>query len=67
MTMGPRSVMQARQLVLFANGAKKAAIIKQAFFGPVTETVPSSVMQLHPNLTVILDEEAAAEILPLLD
>lgn len=66
-TMGPRSVMQARQLVLFANGAKKAAIIKQAFFGPVTETVPSSVMQLHPNLTVILDEEAAAEILPLLD
>ncbi|KAF1293042.1 glucosamine-6-phosphate deaminase [Candidatus Enterococcus leclercqii] len=65
-TMGPKSVMQTRQLVMIANGQKKAAIIKEAFFGPVTETIPSSVLQLHPDLTLILDEEAAAEIKDLL-
>ena len=65
-TMGPRSVMNVKELVMIANGSHKAAIVKQAFFGPVTDEVPSSIFQLHPNFTLILDEEAAAEILDLI-
>ncbi|WP_099225097.1 glucosamine-6-phosphate deaminase [Listeria costaricensis] len=61
-TMGPKSVMQAKHVILFANGKKKAAIIKKALQGPVTEEVPSSIFQLHPNFTVVLDEEAASEL-----
>ncbi|WP_163651886.1 glucosamine-6-phosphate deaminase [Listeria sp. PSOL-1] len=61
-TMGPKSVMQAKHIILFANGKKKAEIIKRAFFGPVTEDVPASVLQLHPNLTLLLDKEAASEL-----
>ena len=48
------------EMVLIANGEKKAAIIKQALEGPITEDVPASVLRLHPNLTVILDREAAS-------
>lgn len=62
-TMGPKSVMQAKEVVLFATGKKKAQIIKQAFFGPITNDVPASLLQTHPNLTIVLDKEAAAEIL----
>lgn len=61
-TMGPKSVMQAKEIVLFATGKKKAAIIKQAFFGPVTNDVPASLLQTHPHLTLVLDKEAAAEL-----
>lgn len=61
-TMGPKSVMRAKKIVLFANGKKKAEIIKKALFGPITNDVPSSLLQLHPDITVILDREAASEI-----
>ncbi|MDF9824181.1 6-phosphogluconolactonase/glucosamine-6-phosphate isomerase/deaminase [Breznakia sp. PF5-3] len=61
-TMGPRSVMSSKAPVMFANGKGKAAIIKKAFFEPVSENVPSSIFQLHPNFTLVLDEEAASEI-----
>ncbi|STY35637.1 Glucosamine-6-phosphate deaminase [Listeria fleischmannii subsp. coloradonensis] len=61
-TMGPKSVMAAKSIVLIANGRKKAAIIKKAFFGPVDSHVPASILQLHPQLTVILDAEAASEL-----
>ena len=62
-TMGPKSVMQAKEIVLFATGKKKAQIIKQAFFGPVTNDVPASLLQTHPNLTIVLDKDAATEII----
>lgn len=61
-TFGPRTVMQAKQLILFANGTDKAAIIKQALEGPVTEQVPASILKLHSDITVILDKEAASEL-----
>lgn len=61
-TMGPRSVMNVKELVMIANGQHKAEIVKKAFFGPVTEQVPASIFQLHPQFTLILDEAAAAEI-----
>lgn len=61
-TFGAQTIMAAKELVLIANGEKKAAIIKQALEGPITEDVPASVLRLHPNLTVILDQEAASQL-----
>jgi len=61
-TMGPVSVLRVKHLVLIVNGASKAAMVKQVLTGPVTEEYPASILQLHPNLTVILDEEAASEL-----
>lgn len=61
-TMGPVSIMKVKHLILIVNGSKKARIVKKALTGPITEDVPASILQLHPNLTVILDEEAAKEL-----
>ena len=61
-TMGPKSVMRAKEIILFATGKSKAEIIKKAFFGPITNDIPASLLQLHPNLTIVLDQEAASEI-----
>jgi len=58
-SMGIKTVMNARAILLFAQGDIKADIIREAICGPVTETVPASVLQLHPNVTLYLDAEAA--------
>ncbi len=55
-TMGMMSIMQAKKVLLIANGAKKKAIIDKAFFGPVDPKVPASILQLHSDLTVIYSE-----------
>ena len=52
-TMGMSSIMQARRVLLIANGAKKKEIMEKAFFGPITPEVPASILQMHPDLTVI--------------
>ena len=59
-TMGPASIMRVKHLILIANGKHKAAIIKKALEGPVDPAIPSSILKLHPNLTVILDQDAAS-------
>lgn len=61
-TFGPRTVLNAKQIVLFANGEHKADIIAQALEGPVTTAVPSSVLKLHPNFIVVLDQAAASKL-----
>ena len=58
-SMGIKSIMQSKQILLIANGEKKAQIVKDAFFGPVTPKIPASILQLHNNLTVIVDKDAA--------
>ena len=58
-TMGVKTVMQARSIILMAIGPAKAPIMKQMLQGPVTENVPASVLQLHPDVTVYMDYEAA--------
>ena len=58
-SMGIKTVMNARAILLFAQGDIKANIIREAIYGPVTEAVPASVLQLHPNVTLYLDAEAA--------
>lgn len=61
-TFGPKTVMKARQLILFANGEHKADIIKRAFTGPITPEIPASILQLHPNLILLLDKAAASKL-----
>ena len=58
-TMGVKTVMQARSIILMAIGPAKAPIMKEMLQGPVTEKVPASVLQLHPDVTVYMDFEAA--------
>ena len=55
-TMGMLSIMQAKKVLLIANGKAKKEILEKAFFGPITPTVPASILQLHPDLTVIYSE-----------
>lgn len=57
-TIGIKTIMEARAVLLMANGGTKAEIIQKALQGPVTPEVPASVLQLHPNLWVVLDREA---------
>lgn len=58
-TMGPRSVMAARQLMLIATGTAKATAIAKLVHGPVTPEWPATLLATHPNLTVIADAAAA--------
>ena len=51
--------MAARHILRVANGVHKAEIIRRALEGPITPEVPASVLQLHPNLDILLDEAAA--------
>ncbi len=55
-TMGMRSIMQAKKVLLIASGAAKKDILDKAFYGPITPYVPASILQLHPDLTVIYSE-----------
>lgn len=57
-TMGIRSIMQARHILLIVSGKDKAEIINRAFNGQVTPHVPASVLQLHNNVTVVGDADA---------
>ena len=59
-TMGIRTVMNARSVMLMALGKGKAETVKKAFTGPVTPEVPASVLQLHPFAEIYLDYEAAS-------
>lgn len=61
-TMGIATVLSAKRVVLMAWGQKKSAVIQQAVEGAVTSTLPSSFLQLHKNTTLVLDEEAAADL-----
>ena len=61
-TMGIGTVMAARKVLLLATGKDKAEIIQKSFFGPVTPMIPASILQFHPDVTVIVDEAAASLI-----
>ena len=58
--MGVRTVMNARAIILMAIGEGKAEIIQKTVNGPVTEEVPASVLQLHPDCEIYLDYGAAS-------
>ncbi len=61
-TVGIATIMAAKKIVMIATGADKAGMVSQAFFGSVRPQIPASILQFHQDVTVILDEAAAAEI-----
>ena len=61
--MGICDIIQAKKVVLVASGEDKADAVQKAFFGPVTPEVPASILQLHPNFTLVADEEALKKVL----
>ena len=61
-TMGIRTIMQARKVLMVASGKDKAEILKKAFFGPVTPEVPASILQMHPDFILVADEDALSLI-----
>ncbi|SET53633.1 glucosamine-6-phosphate deaminase [Thorsellia anophelis] len=61
-TLGAKSILKAKHLIMIANGEEKADILKQALEGPISEAIPASMIQLHPNLTVITDDKAGAKL-----
>lgn len=58
-TMGVGTIMEAREIVLLAFGANKAEAVAATVEGPITASVPASILQMHPAAKIILDEEAA--------
>ena len=57
-TMGVGTVMAARKILMIVTGADKSDILHKAFFGPVTPWVPASILQFHPDVTLICDRAA---------
>ena len=64
LTQGLGTIREARALVLMASGSSKADTIAAALKGPVTPDVPASVLQLHPDVTVLLTNGAEAALNP---
>lgn len=60
---GIKNIMQARSILLIASGEAKAEAIYQALFGPITPTVPASILQLHNNVSIVADEAALSLII----
>ena len=61
-TMGIATIMKAKKILLVANGKNKADAVYAMIKGPVTEECPASVLQNHPDVTVIVDRGAASKL-----
>ena len=59
-SMGIGSIMAAKKILLIAHGANKAKAITATLEGPITPEVPASILQLHPDVVMMIDQEAAA-------
>lgn len=60
-TMGIGTILEARRILLLASGHGKAEAVRRALQGPVSESLPASALQLHPDVTAILDKAAAPD------
>ena len=61
-TMGIKNIMQAKKILVVVSGADKADILKEVLYGPITPEVPSSILQLHNDVTIVADEAALSKI-----
>ncbi len=59
-TMGIKSIMQSKKILLIVSGADKAEIIRDAFMGPITPALPASILQLHKDVTLVGDKASLA-------
>ncbi|MBD5149994.1 MAG: glucosamine-6-phosphate deaminase [Oscillibacter sp.] len=63
MSMGIKSIMMAKKILLMVSGEDKADAVKRAFVGPVTPQVPASILQLHPYVTLVGDKAALSKLM----
>ena len=63
LTMGIKTIMQAKKVLVVVSGADKAEIVKKAFTGPVTPQVPASILQMHDDVTLVGDKAALSLLL----
>jgi len=61
-TMGIGTILEARRIILLASGSAKAKAVALAIEGPITASVSASALQLHPDVTFLVDEDAATEL-----
>ena len=62
LTMGVQTILGARHCVLLATGANKANAVARMIEGPISAACPASALQMHPNTTIILDQDAASQL-----
>lgn len=62
-SMGIKTIMHAKKIVLLASGSEKAKVIESMMNGDITPDLPASILQLHPDVTLILDKDAASELI----
>ena len=60
--MGIKTIMQAKKRLVVVSGEDKADIVARAFFGPVTPSVPASILQMHNDVTLVGDAAALSKI-----
>ena len=60
LTMGIKTIMQAKKVLVVVSGKDKAEIVRKAFTGPVTPEVPASILQMHSDVILVADEAAAS-------
>jgi len=58
-TLGIKNIMRSKKIILIATGHSKAEAVHKMIYGKITEQLPASILQLHPDVTIILDKEAA--------
>lgn len=62
LTMGIATILESQSILLMAHGAGKSQAIRNTIEGPITSSVPASALQLHPDVTVVLDQAAASAL-----
>jgi glucosamine-6-phosphate deaminase len=62
LTMGIGTILETKEIILVANGKNKAEAVGKALEGSITEDLPASFLQDHPEVTFIVDEEAASSL-----
>ena len=60
--MGVGTILRAKMILLVVSGKDKAEALKAVVNGPITPQVPGSILQLHPNVVIVADEDALSEL-----
>ena len=60
--MGIGTILEARRILLLASGAAKAEAVAKAIEGPVSASVTASALQMHPDVTFVVDQEAGSQL-----
>lgn len=62
LTLTIPTILRVPKLVLTVPGGRKAQIVKRAFYGEISEECPASILRTHPDTTIFMDAESAAEL-----